>query len=85
MKQRLRAHSPGAGSAARLGAVAFIHRFGSTLNPHLHFHCVVIDGVFEPTAMGGVVFRAARGSMPTPSPKCTRVYGGALRGFAIAV
>ena len=38
----LRAHSPGAGTAARLGAVAFIHRFGCTLNRHLHFHCVVI-------------------------------------------
>jgi hypothetical protein len=36
----LRAHSPGSGPAARLGAVAFIHRFGSTLNAHLHFHCV---------------------------------------------
>ena len=36
---------PWFGPAARLGAVAFIHRFGSTLNPHLHFHCVVIDGV----------------------------------------
>jgi len=33
----LRAHSPGARAAARLGAVAFIHRFGATLNAHLHF------------------------------------------------
>jgi hypothetical protein len=56
----LRAHSPGSGPAARLGAVAFIHRFGSTLNPHLHFHCAVIEGVFEPAA-GGVVFHAATG------------------------
>jgi hypothetical protein len=39
--------------------VAFIHRFGSSLNPHLHFHCVVIDGVFEPALAGGVIFRAA--------------------------
>jgi hypothetical protein len=46
----LRAGSPGAGPAARLGAVAFIHRFASTLNPHLHFHCVVIDGVFDAAA-----------------------------------
>ena len=35
------------GSMARIGAVAFIHRFGALLNPHLHFHCVVVDGVFE--------------------------------------
>ena len=42
VEQCLRAHSPGSGPATRLGAVAFIHRFGSTLNAHLHFHCVVI-------------------------------------------
>jgi Arc/MetJ family transcription regulator len=31
---------------ARIGAVVFIHRFGALLNAHLHFHAVVIDGVF---------------------------------------
>ena len=35
----LRAHSPGCSAAARLGAVVFIHRFGSALNAHLHFSC----------------------------------------------
>ena len=29
-----------------IGAVVFIHRFGGLLNAHLHFHVVVIDGVF---------------------------------------
>ena len=38
VEQCLHAHSPGSGPAARLGAVAFIHRFGSALNAHLHFH-----------------------------------------------
>ena len=47
--------------AARPGAVAFIHRFGSSLNPHLHFHCVVIDGVFDSATTGGVIFSAATG------------------------
>ena len=61
VEQCLRAHSPGSGPAARLGAVAFIHRFGSSLNAHLHFHCVVIDGVFDATPTGGVVFHAATG------------------------
>jgi acyl dehydratase len=28
---------------------------GSTLNLHLHFHCVVIDGVFDSAAAGGVI------------------------------
>ena len=61
VEQCLRAHSAGVGPAARLGAVAFIHRFGSALNPHLHFHCVVLDGVFASTPTGGVVFHAATG------------------------
>ena len=61
VEQCLRAHSPGSGPAAHLGAVAFIHRFGSTLNGHLHFHCVIIDGVFAATAAGGVIFTAATG------------------------
>ena len=57
----LRAHSAGAGPAARIGAVDFIHRFGSALNPHLHFHCVVVDGVLASAPAGDVVFRAATG------------------------
>ena len=48
VEQHLREHSPGAGPKARTGAVAFIHRFGSSLNQHTHFHVIVIDGVFEP-------------------------------------
>jgi hypothetical protein len=57
----LRAHSPGSSPAARLGAVAVIHRFGAALNPHLHFHCVVIDGVFDVAAAGAIIFHAASG------------------------
>lgn len=54
-------HSPGGGSAERSGAVAFIHRFGSSLNEPVHFHCCVIDAVFEPAdtdAAPGVMFHA---------------------------
>jgi hypothetical protein len=61
VEQCLRAHSPGSGPAAHLGAVAFIHRFGSTLNAHFHFHCVITDGVFDATAGGGVIFHVAAG------------------------
>lgn len=56
IERHLRAHSPGAGPNARIGAVAFIHRFGSALNLHTHFHVCVIDGVFEPDPQGGVRF-----------------------------
>jgi len=38
--------------------VAFIHRFGSSLNLHTHFHVCVIDGVFESDAQDGVCFFA---------------------------
>ncbi|OLP07387.1 putative transposase [Rhodoferax antarcticus ANT.BR] len=34
-------------ASLHLGAVAFIHRFGSSLNTHVHFHVCVVDGVFE--------------------------------------
>jgi len=57
----LRQHSPGASAASRLGAVIFIHRFGALLNTHLHFHCIVIDGVFDAVANGGVAFHPAAG------------------------
>ena len=47
LESRLRQCSPGAPASARIGAVSFIQRFGSTINPHLHYHCAVIDGVFS--------------------------------------
>ena len=49
--QSLSANCPGAAdvnkAAQHVGAVAFIHRFGSSLNGHVHFHVCVVDGVFE--------------------------------------
>jgi hypothetical protein len=46
--------SPGAAqvdkAALHIGATAFIHRFGSSLNQHVHFHVCVVDGVFEAVA-----------------------------------
>ena len=55
--QTLRASSPGAArtdkAALHIGAVAFIHRFGSSLNEHVHFHVCAVDGVFEEAAGEG--------------------------------
>ena len=49
--QSLQDHCPGAAQVDKatlhIGAVAFIHRFGSSLNGHVHFHVCVVDGVFE--------------------------------------
>jgi len=48
--------TPAAKTAAaarpRLGAVSFLHRFGSALNRHVHLHACVTDGVFTPPAAG---------------------------------
>ena len=62
--QNLQAYCPGAASVDRaalhIGAAAFIHRFGSSLNEHVHFHVCVVDGVFEATE-SGVIFHPASG------------------------
>jgi hypothetical protein len=52
--------SSGASSHARLGAVSFIHRFGACLNRHVHYHCCVIDGGFEPVEDPGAVPQSVR-------------------------
>ena len=55
--QTLQANSPGAQNpdkaALHIGAIAFIHRFGSSLNEHVHFHVCAVDGVFEEVAGEG--------------------------------
>ena len=38
VEAHLRERSPGASPRARLGAVSFVHRFGASLNRHLHCH-----------------------------------------------
>jgi hypothetical protein len=51
--------SPEAPRDARLGALTFLHRFGSSLNTHFHYHLVVLDGVFAQTDDGDARFHAA--------------------------
>jgi hypothetical protein len=57
IEQTLQASSPGAAlvdkAALHIGAVAFIHRFDSSLNEQVHFHVCVVDGVFEAVAGEG--------------------------------
>ena len=80
--QTLQTHSPGAAhmdkAGLHIGAIAFIHRFGSSLNEHVHFHVCVVDGVFEEVegegdadatpriSSPGVIFHAATGIDATP-------------------
>jgi len=56
IRTTLRDASPGAGPGAQIGAVSFLHRFGSSLNAHFHFHVCVIDGVFSEDPEGSVQF-----------------------------
>jgi diadenosine tetraphosphate (Ap4A) HIT family hydrolase len=62
VEQCLRACSAATGPAARFRLVVFIHRFGSALVPHLHFHCGVLDGVVE-SAPAREVFSEAGGKI----------------------
>ena len=43
-------------SPVKIGGVSFIHRFGSSLNAHVHFHCVIIDGVFVKDSDSQITF-----------------------------
>lgn len=43
----------------RTGTVTFIQRFGSSANLNVHFHVVVLDGVFAETSDGRLLFHAA--------------------------
>lgn len=56
-----------------IGAIAFIHRFGSSLDGHVHFHVCVIDGVFGAVVEGHWTSR----NLPfvTDSLRCTLAAG----------
>ncbi|MAE71197.1 MAG: hypothetical protein CME06_12120 [Gemmatimonadetes bacterium] len=44
------------------GSVTFVQRFGSDLRPNVHFHALVLDGVYAEAEDGELVFH------PTPAP-----------------
>ena len=56
-QELLRLRSP------QCGAVTFIQRFGDALNCNLHFHCLVIDGVYAAGEDGRPEF------YPLPAPE----------------
>ena len=59
IEAHLRRSCPEASARARFGAVSLVHRFGASLNRHLHYHCCILDGVFDPIEEGAVQFRQA--------------------------
>ncbi|MES9858985.1 MAG: transposase [Sedimenticola sp.] len=52
IERTLREQCPGAPPTAKYGGVTYIHRFGSSLNTHLHYHSCMIDGLFAQTEDG---------------------------------
>ena len=48
--------------ASRGGVVLFVHRFGATLNAHVHLHFCMLDGVVAQGRQGrqGLAFRGAQ-------------------------
>ena len=96
--QSLQAHCPGAEqvdqASLHIGAVAFIDRFGSSLNEHVHFYVCVVDGAFEeeagdgsadapmPVSVPGVIFDPATGiDAVTLAPVQTTMQKRILRAF----
>ena len=55
----IRQNSPDAPAGSRFGAVVFVHRFGSYLNTHIHYHVLVADGVFSAGQDGQAEFHPA--------------------------
>ncbi|MGD8359969.1 MAG: transposase [Gemmatimonadota bacterium] len=47
LQATLREACPTAPRIAAMGAVSFLHRFCSSLNPHFHYHLCVVDGLFK--------------------------------------
>ena len=64
LRSALRDASPGAPASVRdaqLGAISFAQRFGSSLNPHYHYHVLALDGVISGAVERGVRFHEATG------------------------
>jgi len=59
---RLRARAKWGVAQSQCGAVTFVQRFGDALNLNLHFHSLVLDGVYEVSPYGTPRFH------PLPPP-----------------
>lgn len=71
-----------AGDAARGGSVTLLQHFGSSLNLHVHFHTLALDGVYVPGDSPDASPRFVRAPEPTPEQLrwlCSRVVERAAR------
>jgi hypothetical protein len=86
LRTALREGSPGAPITVRdaqLGAISFPQRFGSSLNPHYHYHALALDGVISGDVKHGVRFHEATGLQARDAEALARtVQLRVLRWFA---
>ncbi len=83
------AETTGAPNGAKGGAVAVTQRFGGTLNLHVHYHVLVLDGVYTASELGpddeaeGLVFHPLVRRVTEADERCVaeRVYRRMLRLF----
>ena len=59
IQQLLRDHCPEAPPSAKYGGVTYIHRFGASLNAHIHYHSCIVDGLFAETEKGMRFYQTA--------------------------
>ena len=57
---------------AQCGAVTFVQRFGGSLNCNVHYHALMLDGVYAPKADGDPEFFALR---PPETSEVRRIVG----------
>ncbi len=68
--ERLLRITTGAGDVGRGGNVTFLQHFGSSLNLHVHFHTLALDGVYVP----GDASDAEPQFVPAPEPTAAQVH-----------
>ena len=66
-------------TCAQTGAVTFVHRFGSSLNAHTHFHVVVLDGVYVKRGEGVAFFASPAPTREALQVLVTRVVHRAMK------
>ena len=66
-------------TGAQTGAVTFVHRFGSSLNAHTHFHVVVLDGVYVKRGEGVAFFASPAPTREALQVLVTRVVHRAMK------
>ena len=57
---RRRAAESGTAGKTHVGAITFVHRFGTSLHLHLHLHVCVFDGVYVERDDGDLHFSPAQ-------------------------